>query len=147
MKYAGNTTIVDEEGNIVHERELTADEMIEELLNREHQERIEITGGPAKIKIDSVITQPVKRKKRKCGNCKEVGHTTRTCPKSEQVHEPEEEPTTLAVSKHMFEKVKLKQADDIPSLDVADEFGLDIREVNKMYGASQYLTYIRDRKK
>jgi transposase-like protein len=32
MKYAGNITILDDEGNVVHDRELTADEMIAELL-------------------------------------------------------------------------------------------------------------------
>ena len=68
MKYAGNITIVDDQGEAVFEHELSADEIIDVLLKRPEEPEHEEDAEPQKAKV------------RKCGTCSKKGHTSRKCP-------------------------------------------------------------------
>jgi hypothetical protein len=75
MKYGGTVTIVDDEGTILHERELDADEMIEELLNTERvfeSEEPEDEPEPAPPPVVPVTRKPYTFKKHVMG-CDECG--------------------------------------------------------------------------
>ncbi len=74
MKYAGTVSIVDDEGNEVFTRELTADEMIDELLARK-----EPTPERPTNETDG-------RRGRKCSVCGKHGHNVVTCPENERGH-------------------------------------------------------------
>lgn len=91
MKYAGTIMIVNEDGESVHERELDADEMIEELLTTERaieeeaEEEPEATPVPAPQKTKEVA--PKKDGKNKgyaCKKCGEHGHNAKTCGRTEK---------------------------------------------------------------
>lgn len=68
MIYSGSITILNEDGEMVFEKELSEDEVVETLLAA-------IPDGEAEQ--ETVEASPTGRK---CGNCHVAGHTTRTCP-------------------------------------------------------------------
>lgn len=131
MKYAGSINVYDDEGNCVYERDLTQDEIIEELLHvREpfESQRIEIQGAPIQISSLEIVTPPaeqpheeeetvpapapVKRPGQKtCKKCGEPGHMAKTCKAEDTpapVEEPKEEPAPpAAVEKPRQEEKKL----------------------------------------
>lgn len=77
MKYSGSIMILNEDAEVVYERDLSADELIEALLYAPEVE--ELTEAPP-----APVKQPNAGKKA-CGNCGEVGHTRPTCTKAEKV--------------------------------------------------------------
>ena len=77
MKYGGSISIVDDEGNLVFERELSDDEIVEAILAAVPGE----DGEPAQIAEDAdapEVTQATKSK-RSCGVCGKPGHNAKTC--------------------------------------------------------------------
>jgi hypothetical protein len=93
MKYAGSIAIYDDEGNVAYERDLSADEMMDLLLEAlanpevgdvdEPEEEVEAEPEPARKRTPPATdAQPAAegKKPRLCGNCGKPGHTVRTCP-------------------------------------------------------------------
>lgn len=91
MKYAGNVTILDDEGNSVFERELTADEIIDELV-KDRQTVSRPIDPPRPAEEEDM--RPGKKKKRKkttCSKCEETGHTAKTCGREEKAPKQKKE--------------------------------------------------------
>lgn len=152
MKYAGTVTIVDDEGNIMHERELDTDEMIEELLNTERtfetQEEAEPEPEPPPAAPPARRAYNFKKHEGKigCDECGSKGHRHKNgCPRigtakkdipeddepKEEVYKGQEKAEML--SKEEFDMVMDSKENDLKfsSLRCADELSVDMREVNR----------------
>ncbi len=71
-KYSGTITVFDEDPNIVKERDLTQDEIIEFILEEApEEEEVEEPKKNKKTKARKTVT---------CKTCGETGHTKKTCP-------------------------------------------------------------------
>lgn len=93
MKYAAHIQVIDGDGKVVHERVLTPEQIIDELLDRD--EHIEITSIevlppaslPTKLKVhkEKLVEKfgggaTPKEKGYACRNCHKKGHNAKTCP-------------------------------------------------------------------
>lgn len=80
MKYGGTITILNDQGETVHERELTADEMIEELIILRGKEftSVEVMATPAETKVVATLA-PTDKGKKVCKICSKPGHMQKTC--------------------------------------------------------------------
>jgi hypothetical protein len=165
MKYGGTVLIVDDEGNPVFERELTADEMIDELLKDKH---IEIVNVPIEEEAVLVTVEPeptpvpapVKKGTKVCKKCGKPGHMQKTCPDnynrtfdSTKGTPVVSEPTPREVlnfsplSKVNFDVVKEMQEEGKDLHAIASEVEHDIDDVEVAMKSSSYLGYTFDRKK
>jgi len=161
MKYGGTINIIDDEGNIVFERELSADEMIEELLRAKstvYETSADLKIGPimAPGSIHAFDDSKPARAPRKCGTCGKSGHTYKKCPDRGQdvVKQPKApkpvEPAmpkkdTEALTEKEYGDVQDAKKDDLASLDAAHELDLPLVEVNKAYGSPTYEHYLFNR--
>lgn len=89
MKYAGNIAIYNSDGNCIHKRDLSPDEIIEELLRcyQSLPATIEqVTLSPKNIEIGIKKIKKLKNQKptrtTTCTKCGEKGHTQKTCKKT-----------------------------------------------------------------
>jgi len=79
MKYVGNITIFDDQGDTIFERNLTEDEIVEAIL-------ASVPGETEEQEEEEAERLPEKRATgRRCGNCGKQGHTKPTCPVYEGV--------------------------------------------------------------
>lgn len=84
MKYAGSITIIDDQGEVAYERDLTQDELIDELLtSRTPAATITVTDKPI-VPAAQVAAIPSPRTDgfRKCSVCGGFDHTSRKCPRN-----------------------------------------------------------------
>ncbi len=143
MKYTKAVMLIDEEGDVLIERteELTGDmvkgviaELTEGITNEQIIQGMETIPMPH-------FAQPEETTGRKCGQCGKRGHSRRTC--GDAAKGPQDDGTAMTVQQ--FATAKKRREEDVPSADVADELGVELREVNMAFGAGSYKGYLRDR--
>ena len=158
MKYSATVLIVDSQGNTVHERELSADEIIDELLLTPPQKPAEeeyigeLAGAPVfvtkkpkpgKKKLSVAEFQAGLKKAGKktggktCGKCKQPGHNAATCGKQK-----EESSVPEILTESEYDQVKEGQADGVSSKDLADDLGLPHEQVNFAFAAPEYSLFV-----
>ncbi|MCR2833464.1 hypothetical protein [Parerythrobacter lacustris] len=146
MNYAGSFTLLDDDGNIVFQRELTPDEIIAELLAAipdEADTESEPEEEPIAAVLPSSARQPKSEKPaRRCGSCGRPGHSRRTCSTGgaaplvdteveEQPYRGESKADSLTLGQ--FQMVVDSRENDLKfsSSVCADKLGVDLREVNR----------------
>lgn len=110
--------IVDDEGNSAYERELTADEIVDELLSHQVKATFMVSREslPDTTGTDDEPGMPIGRR---CGSCGKYGHSRRTCPDLKETAEPK--PASLGkggkrcgycgVAGHMVKTCSVKRKD------------------------------------
>lgn len=164
MRYGGCVTIVDNEGNIVFERELNEDEIVETLLaaipDGEQAAEEEEPAEEAEPTVPESAPPSDGRKARKCGFCGGTGHQARTCSQkrvndrepeeadevedeADASEEPEEPQRELTEAEYRHVR-KLHTVEDKNSLQISLQLGLPIRQVNYAMLSASYDTYLRN---
>lgn len=161
MKYVGSVTVLDDEGNIVFERELSDDEIVESLLAGipDSDEQIQESSEP------EIPSPSVHRALRGNNGCNECGSKTRHkngCSKAKSNGSPkaraatkEEVKATLrpervgksteVLTKDQWEQVReMRDFDDKSSLFIANEIGLSLQQVNYALLSPKYEIYLRN---
>jgi hypothetical protein len=165
MKYAGTMLIVDEDGNSVHERELTADEMIEELLKKETvAEEVapmtdprgpvighatEVKAGKEGLSFNFKKHIPEAKKGAKvCKACGVPGHMQKTCPEKKGEHHVMQSQELL---RHTQSPPEPKQHDVLNMSPLSKQNYGVLKEMQTEGAdplkATSYLAYTFDRKK
>lgn len=150
MKYSGTVTILDEEGNTVHERELTSDQLIDELLFGKTAPEVKEDEEEAPATQQSAGKK--KRKERTCSNCHKPGHIARHCPKANGLKDDDEDEEELkkdgdVLSTAQFSDVKGMQAKERNALEVSNEMDVPLREVNAAFASPHYMGYVKNRRR
>lgn len=155
MKYAGTVNVIDDNGEIVYERELTSDEIIEELISDKKIVIIGVSASATEIpailpkreykKKDPVMDPaPPKQKHQKtCSYCDLPGHMAKTCPKKRVDDRASTNDEPLTESE--FDDVKQAKKDGLTTLDCAHELKIPLIEVNRAYPAADYDYYFEHR--
>lgn len=159
MKYSGVINILDDDGNIVFEKELSEDEIVESLLagipeSDEEVEPADEVAPPPKSKsltFSHTIT--------KAAGCSECASTTRhknSCSKAKDSagREPATKNEVTPASKRdpadvltrdQWEQVReMRDIDDKSSLFIANEIGLSLQQVNYALLSPKYDIYLRN---
>lgn len=159
MKYAGNITILDDQGEAVYDRNLTAEEMIDYLLNAignppvtEPEVQPEPSAPVSKFRegMKKAAALPdTSRKQNSCGNCGLPGHSRRTCPgkSPEDTKEPapyKGDTKGEVLTEEQFDQVMDAKENDLrfSSLQFANELGVDMREVNRAIITRKWDAYL-----
>ena len=174
MKYAGNIMIVDDEGKIVYDRDLSADELIDELLTK-HLEIVNVPmdtvpppaaartlesptpggcascGSHRRHKKDCAHAPPKPGKKEV--RAKPVVKATKTCKLcGEEGHtsrncgdEEEDDEPTKALSHSQYNDVHRGKVDGLKSAEVAGEMNVPLKEVNIAFSSPSYDYYLDHR--
>jgi hypothetical protein len=134
-KYSGIISIYDEQGGVVQERVLDADDIIKVLLLAPIEEEDlekppiapETKGGPP----------------RGCSKCSKPGHYKRNCPQAAApMRVP---PSEDALSPNQFDDLKVMVLDDLNALQIASELSMPIIEINQAIAARDYGWYLEHR--
>lgn len=157
MRYAGNITIYDDQGNVVFERDLTQDEMIETLLARTVQ-------SPAPVDEDitvGIVAAPSRKRGRPaktsqawassgfnpknrapeaaiakggCKTCGKKGHYAKTCPDKlgtssiiRELPKPTKRDHGRVLNEAEFDIVKEGHLDDMTALQILNQLPDDIQ--------------------
>lgn len=176
MKHGGCITIVDDSGNVVYERELTADEMIAEILRKPEEATLEeVDSAVEEVKKETAA--PAKKNAKVCKTCGKPGHMQKTCPQQrivdrdmapdpvagaylkEQVAPAENVPETAPpgshevvnmspMSKQNFEVLKEMQLEGQDVSEIAREISWENHaDIEVALKSNNYLAYTFDRKK
>lgn len=83
-RYSGSVTVLNEDGEVIFERELTSDEIIDEILKGSNKRSSdEEAEEPEEVPRRKYTRKKDKRGgKRPCKICGELGHNKRTCPEN-----------------------------------------------------------------
>ncbi len=178
MKYVGSITILNEKGNAVYERELTADQLVDELLDARINDDTDlpVRGGEIVHTKMSAMTAAVvgpggagtlmakKEDKvkgaRSCKKCGQTGHIQKTCPLNKtDAPEFKGEMTPVKPAPEFnairdgemtgmqFMQVKEMQAFSKPSMVIAQQKRLNIKEVAIAMRCTTHSEYLEERKK
>lgn len=148
MKYTGTISITDEDGNIVYDQELSADEIIEMLVkNRSAAPRFEdVRVATAKVEKVSKKVGKSGRKITTCSNCGVEGHKKTTCSRGAKASKkdgPAFDPGALTEKE--FVQVKESQKHGMSSKDVAENLMADLAEVNAAFSHARFDKYLASR--
>lgn len=171
MKYGGTITILDDQGETVFERELTADEMIDEILRGKQFSAVEVVEGPERTDVTVTLPPPVApapraKGQKLCKACGQPGHMQKTCPQAlEAAGHAAHAASAMAdvveerggdrdvvnmspMSKTQFEDLKEFQLDEKSAEDISQEIGWDdLDDIEVALKSNSYLSYTFDRKK
>lgn len=143
VKYAGNITILDDQGNVMFDRDLSADDMIEELLaDRDNDSREIIPTKEGSAFVDTVLRSGmldgVKKIKHDCCGSKQQRHK-KGCLFGGNTKKTKER---IIFSERTFNTVKDMLVDD--SIDsISRELGLDIEEIKKVEFSRTFDQYFK----
>lgn len=166
MKYAGNITILDEDGNAVFEQDLNQDQIVEALLAA--------IPGEEERHTKEKVSPETASKERACGACGKSGHTRRTC--GDEVIEPaprhtfagkeccgskgkrhmkgctateasiETRKQLVRVSERQWKEIKVFQnTEGWSSLKIANEMNIPLELVNLVVISQSYDSFVRRR--
>lgn len=147
MKHFYALTVVDGDGNLIVEHDLTADEAVVILATALKKE-----AGDEEVSTDAEPSRKAtpkkgKRGKRKCSNCGEPGHTARTCAADVGTREAREttgrdsDDNARVLTEEEYLEVRAAKDRGESSWIIADELGLPRKQVNIAFSATTYERY------
>lgn len=168
MKYAGSVIIVDDKGEVVLERELSADAIIEVILGEMNLSPLRplmvssasfdgsVAMEPGKVSIlpNKEVKKsrgggaPKKESKKKgyaCKKCGEHGHNQKTCKVGKEVDMDDVQVGPM--TERQFNSVRTSREHMMKSVEIASEMALTLQEVNHAFASATYNGYLERRRK